>query len=146
MSSPGVSPGEVTGSSFKARSRSRSPRPRTRSRSGSGLQEPRQDEVPHRQPAEPKQEQILQKKVSVSAEILSVPGQKILQVAHSVPGPGRQPASRGRSGQQRQQARPRGVLHEVRAPDRDLDCPQCSLLRLRGVQAQGGRLRGLSGS
>ena len=35
MSSPGVSPGEVTGSSFKARSRSRSPRPRTRSRSGS---------------------------------------------------------------------------------------------------------------
>ena len=55
----------------------------------SGLQEPRQDEVPHRQPAEPKQEQILQKKVSVSAEILSVPGQKILQVAHSVPGPRR---------------------------------------------------------
>ena len=44
----------------------------------SGLKEPRQDEVPHRQPAEPKQEQILQKKVSVSAEILSVPGQKIL--------------------------------------------------------------------
>ena len=35
MSSPGVSPGEVTGSSFKARSRSRSPRPRTRSRSAS---------------------------------------------------------------------------------------------------------------